>query len=435
MAVAITYLIMNIVRSYAIHSFIDNFLQKRRFPNWVLLFVYGIYYVVAAAFYLVPELFSLFHNVILNLSFAFLIGMLYQATYQKRLLCTVFLYILSIASDDCVVVIFTLAFQTSFLSLLNNTYMTILGIILSVSLMLGIIKLVTPLFKKQSMELNRSYWMAVFLIPSGCIYILHSLVSQLEKGKSDEGFALITILILFAINILVFYLYNKLLKEETTKYENMLLIQQNDAYEKQALLIQDFQKDMSGQRHDLNNHLSTVKELAALQQTDELIKYIDHWSKDVINVEPGIYTDNVVVNAMINSKLYMANLQKTTLSVNIDIPSDLDTERTDLIIILGNLFDNALEACTKLDPEDRMIRSDICHSHNTLTITVVNTCKKSQLDIRDGKAYTTKKDTDSHGIGLNRVQQIVEKYDGLFEYGPSQFKEQDIFVAKVMLYI
>ncbi|GLC81745.1 sensor histidine kinase [Lacrimispora brassicae] len=435
MAVTITYLFMNIVRTYAIYLFIDNFLQKKSWPAWTLCFGYGAYYIVAAIIYLNPDFFDIFHNVVMNLSFAFFIGFLYHTSIQKKLLCSVFIYLLSIACDDCAGAILILVFRTSLLALLNDKYLTIVGIIISMTLLLGIVKLVNPLFKKQDAELNSLYWFAVFSIPSSCIFILHSLVCQLEQGKSDEVFVLTTIMILFAINLLVFFLYNKLLKEEATKYENMMLIKQVEDYEKQSLLIKDFQKDLSGQRHDLKNHLATVKELAELQKTGELLKYIEHWLKDLVTIEPGIHTDNSIVNAMINSKLYMAGLQETDLHVNVDIPAELNARRTDLTVILGNLLDNALEACTKLPPNNRRIQCDIHYHHNALSITVTNTYNSSELKMQNGKLYTTKSDTKSHGIGLNRIRQIVEKYEGIFEYNLSEYETQDIFIAKIMLYM
>jgi len=426
---------MNLIRTYAIYLFIDNFLQKRRWSAWTLCFGYCAYYLAAAVIYLNPDFFNMFHNIVLNLSFTFFIGFLYTSSIQKRLLCSVFICLLSIACDDCTGVILILIFRISLLALLNGNHLKIVGIIISMTLLLGTVKLINPLFKKQDAELISLYWFAVFSIPTSCIFILHSLALQLEKGKSDPGFVLITIMILFLINILVFFLYNNLLKEETTKYENMMLIKQVEDYEKQALLIKDFQKDLNEQRHDLKNHLTTIKELAELQKTKELSKYIEHWFNDLVTIEPGIHTDNPIVNAMINSKLYMAGLQKTDLYVNVDIPAELNVRRTDLTVILGNLLDNALEACAKVPPNDRRIRCDISYHPNALSMTVTNTYNSSELKMQNGKLYTTKSDGKRHGIGLNHIRQIVDKYDGIFEYNLSEYEAKDIFIAKVMLYL
>lgn len=437
MAVTITYLMMNIIRTSAIYLFIDNFLQKKRWPAWTLCFSYGAYYLVATIIYLNPYFFNLFHNIVMNFIFTLFIGFLYHTSIQKKLLCSVFICLLSIACEDCTGVILILVFRISFLTLLDGNQVRMIGIIISMTLLLGAVKLINPLFKKQEAELNSLYWFAVFSIPAGCIFLLHSLVLQLEEEKNDAGFVLTTIIILFSINILVFFLYEKLRKEEAMKYENILLTKQVESYEKQDLLIRDFQKDLNGQRHDLKNHLATVKELADLQKTSELSAYIEDWFKDIVTIEPGIHTDQSVINAMINSKLYMAGLQKTDLQVNVEIPAKLNVIHTDLTILLGNLLDNALEACIKLLPNDRKIRCDIrCHN-NILAIIVTNTYKSSELKMQNGKLYTTKSDMKSHGIGLNRIRQIVEKYDGVFEYKLSKSEQEanDIFIAQIMLYL
>lgn len=243
------------------------------------------------------------------------------------------------------------------------------------------------------------------------------------------------ILVLLAINILVFYLYNKLLKDEAIKHGNELLAQQNDAYQKQAALIQEFQKSIHDQRHDLNHHLSAMKGLAEQQQTDDLLEYIYKLSASIQMPESGISCGNAVIDAMVNSKLYLAAQQNTRLNVRIDSLHIQNCNPIDLTIILGNLLDNALEACSKLSLEERDVWLDISCQHGVLSIEVANTCDMKALDIRDGKIYSTKKDGYLHGIGLNHVRQAVEKYNGIFEYNVSEEGGKSLFTALAMLYL
>jgi len=426
---------MNIIRTFAIYIFIDDFLQKRRVSDNKFIIAYVIYYITAAIFYLHKGICIFSNNLLMNLFFAFTIGLLYRVSFQKRLICTVFIYILSIASDDCAVVLLTLLFRTSFHLLLNDSLFVILGIIISMSLLLGLVKLIKLLFRFRGTSLNQLYWYSVFLIPAGCIYILHSLVCKLEKGSIDTVFVLSVVLILFLINLLMFYLYDKLLKEESIKYENLMLIQQNDAYEKQALMVKDFQNNLNGQYHDLLNHLTAIKELADIHHLDDLKSYIGNWVSDTKSVRSGLNSNNTIVNAMINSKLYIAGQQNTVLLANVNIPPDIQVSRTDLTIILGNLLDNALEACASLPEEDRLIRCDINFQHSILTITVINTYDKSALDIRNGQVFTTKKDKSLHGIGLGRIHKTAEKYQGMFDYKISEIKGAEVFISRVLLYV
>ncbi len=434
MAVIITYLIMNIVRTYAIYSFIDNFLIKKRASNLIVFCGYGSYYFITAFIYF--KSFTLLHDFIINLVMGFIICLLYKTRFFKKIFAAVFIYILTIVSVDCTTTILDLLYNNTD-STVNNVSKTLIlvGIILSAVLLLGLVKLINPIFVHQIAEMPHTYWLSVFFAPSGSIYILH--VLTMKAGNSHRlSLIAMTIIILLAINFHVFYLYRRLLHEEAIKFQNIILRRQNEDYKNQALLIQSYQKELRIQQHDIKNHLTSIKELAKNQQSYQLSKYIDTLLEDTKSIEAGINTGNTIIDAMINSKLYLATCQKTPFYMKIKISEELKINSTDLTIILGNLLDNALEACSKLPVNEREVQIEICYEHTTLTINISNPFNQSEINIREEKVYTTKKDKTSHGIGINRVQQIVEKYDGsIIEYDISHQDRRTIFTVNVLLYL
>ena len=433
MAITITYLIFNIIFMYSIFTFIDNFLKTRRVSGKIIILTYVLYYTLTAMIYF--KAFNVTLNVIFHLFVCFFMGFLYHSSIPKRILASAFIYMLMIASDDLTLALLSVLSASPYSTITGGTYLTCLGIIMSMTFLLIIVKLVKPLFVSQDYELPLTYWIAVFLIPFGSIDILHNLNDQYINGDiKDLSFILISICILFAINIFVFYLYNKLLKDQNLKYENMILQQQNIAYENQALLIQEFQNSLHDQTHDMKNYFSIITGYAKQGQIDKLIQYVDTLIDIPKDIKTSFCSGDVVIDTMINSKLYLANRQDTIFNVKVHLSQPLEFEQVHLTIILCNLLDNALEACTELPKNRRKINFTLTYDMNLLSITVINTYNQKKLNIQNGIAYTTKTDKSIHGIGLKRVKKIVERYDGTFKYYTNDSDTESLFIAEAMLY-
>ncbi|WP_394522603.1 sensor histidine kinase [Lacrimispora sp. JR3] len=439
MVVIVTYLTMNILRTYVVYDFIQTFLKKRRAPVWAIGTAYVIYYLVGA--YLYFNLFSPTLNIVFNLTICFLISLFYKTSVFKRILASSFLYILSLASEDCMAAVLVLFIGTSFKTIIQRDCFVIIGIIFSNLLMFGLVKWSKVFFKTQETyhtDVQPPRWLAIFLIPAGSIYILNSLTLEIISNQSESSFLLTTaVLVLLVINILLFHLYDKLLLEENLKYENLLLSQQNDAYEKQSVLVQQFQKSMREKRHNLHNHLAAISGLAEQGQKEELMEYIKKLTDNVRAQESGINSGQPIIDALINNKLYLAQHFQIKAQVHIRLPEVLKINKMDLTIILGNLLDNAMEACMKLPKEEREILIDISELHGVLTIQVINTYDASKLCIKDGRPCSTKKDKTCHGIGLNSVDHTIAKYNGVLEYdyGKQQDGEKNLFTVNVLLYL
>lgn len=439
MNVIITYLFMNILRTYVIYDFINTFLKKRRAPVLTIGIAYTIYYLVGA--YLYFNLFNPILNIGFNLAICFMICFLYSTSVFKRLLATCFIYILSLASEDSTAAALVLFIGASFNTIIQQDYFVIIGIIISNTMMFGLVKWSKAFFSKQenyNTDIKNPRWLAIFLIPVGSIYILNSLTLEIISNRTESSFLLASaVLVLLAINILLFYLYDKLLLEDNLKYENLLLSQQNNAYEKQSILIQQFQKSMREDRHNLHNHLAAISGLAEQGQNTELIEYVKKLTINVRAQEAGINSGHPIIDALINNKLYLSQHYHIKTEVHIRLPKVLEIDKMDLTIILGNLLDNSLEACNKLPKEQREILIYVSANHGALTIQILNTYDYSQLNIKDGIPHSTKKDKLWHGIGLNSIRQAIKKYNGVleFNYGEPCSGEKLFFTVNVLLYL
>lgn len=203
---------------------------------------------------------------------------------------------------------------------------------------------------------------------------------------------------------------------------------QNDLMSKHVVEVENIYRQMRGWRHDYHNHIQTVKAHLQLEQYAEIERYLDKLDTDLTSVDTVVKTGNVMVDAILNSKISLAVSKKIAVKAKALVPKELPISEIDLCVIIGNLLDNAMEASLKLPQEaDRFIRIYIDILKEQLYISVSNSVggevKKS------GRAYLTTKASDSHGFGLMRVDSIAEKYGGFV----NRQNEEGVFATEIML--
>jgi len=190
--------------------------------------------------------------------------------------------------------------------------------------------------------------------------------------------------------------------------------------------VQNIYKQMRGWRHDYHNHIQAM--LALTDSPEEMKSYLWTLNADLTQVDTVLKTGNVMVDAILNSKLSLIKAKKIAVNAKAVVPPELKISEIDLCVIIGNLLDNAMEACLRQSEEsERFIRIYIGILKKQLYISVTNSVggevKKS------GRFYLSTKNSESHGFGLMRVDRIARKYDGYV----NRQNEPGVFATEVML--
>lgn len=203
---------------------------------------------------------------------------------------------------------------------------------------------------------------------------------------------------------------------------------QRDLMGKHITEVENIYRQMRGWRHDYHNHIQVMKAHAALNQVSEINEYLGKLDDDLTSVDTVVKTGNVMVDAILNSKISLAASKKIPVNAKASVPLTLSVSEIDLCVILGNLLDNAAEACLKQPIEsERFIRIYIGRHKEMLYISVSNSVGE---DIKkSGKIYLSTKNSDSHGFGLMRVDRIAAKYGGYV----NRQNEDGVFATEIML--
>lgn len=201
---------------------------------------------------------------------------------------------------------------------------------------------------------------------------------------------------------------------------------QSDLITKHCDEVEHMYRQMRGWRHDYHNHIQTM--LALVEKPEQMRSYLLKLNEDLTTVDTVIKTGNVMLDAILNSKLSLIKSKDIAVSAKAVVPSEFSISDVDLCVIIGNLLDNAMEACEKQDEEsERFIRVYIGVLKKQLYISVMNSMGGNVH--KDGKKYITTKTFGNHGFGLLRVDRIAEKNGGYV----NRQNEPGVFATEVML--
>ena len=191
--------------------------------------------------------------------------------------------------------------------------------------------------------------------------------------------------------------------------------------------VENMYRQIRGWRHDYRNHIQMMKVLAANGDMDALKAYLDELDTDLNTVDTVVKTGNPMADAILNSKISLARSRNIPTQVDAHIPVKLKMSELDLCCIIGNLFDNAMEASLALPEEKRLIRVYMDMKGTQLYISFTNFTAGKKLPKADGRFRTTK--GEGHGFGLVRIDAIVARLDGYL----SRNSEDGAFTTEILL--
>lgn len=233
------------------------------------------------------------------------------------------------------------------------------------------------------------------------------------------GAVLLALAVLFAIVFTKKYMV-KLTDRRIAQY-------QNDLITKHCEEVQNIYKTMRGWRHDYKNHIQVMKASLALGNLKELEAYLGDLTVDLNTVDTVVKTGNVMADAILNSKLALFKTKNIPYEVTASIPEKCAVNDVDLCVIIGNLLDNACEACERMNSDgERFVRVYIGVFKEQLYINVTNAMKGTPQ--KRGKTFKSSKG-ENHGFGLGRVDNVTAKYGGFVN---RQF-EDGVFGTEIML--
>lgn len=203
-----------------------------------------------------------------------------------------------------------------------------------------------------------------------------------------------------------------------------------------AVLQQNYDAEISRQYtemrqiwHDFQNHLLTIQALNESGDREGADHYIKDLNESILKNQLAAKTGCTPVDLLLYKKQQLARELETSLRLTIQCRlGDMKFAAYDLCSVLGNLLDNALEACAELPLDGRSVELELKQQQGMLLIS----CKNPYVGEREGsngKFASTKEEKSGHGIGLSSVRQVCKKYQGTMEISA----ENQVFRVHLLL--
>lgn len=187
---------------------------------------------------------------------------------------------------------------------------------------------------------------------------------------------------------------------------------QTEQSEKHLNEVRSIHKEMRGYKHDFHHHLQALKGQLEVGEVDRALAYIEQLDNQLMNVDTLLKTGNVSLDAIFSAKISQAKAENIAVTVKANVPDTLTISDLELSIIIGNLLDNAIEACRTVTGE-RFIRIFISMKGTMLYFSMLNAAGAKKK--KTGSLFATQKD-GVHGFGLRRAEAILEEHGGWVKY-------------------
>jgi sensor histidine kinase regulating citrate/malate metabolism len=204
---------------------------------------------------------------------------------------------------------------------------------------------------------------------------------------------------------------NVTLKDNARMTESQLAMQKE--HYRQLMLDSETVKAM---RHDLRHHLVIFRQFAESRDSGKMKEYVDDLSDGLAVGHDKAYCENHAVGAITAYYLGLAEGEGVFVEARLHIPEDTGrVPAMDLCVVMGNMLENAVEACQRMEHGEKFIRARSLIQGDYITLAVENSFD-GLWNEKDGVYLSRKRDGAENppceGVGLSSVKTVCAKYDG-----------------------
>ena len=396
--------------------FQDTFVltEKRYKGGFYMMWILAVAGLIFAMSYVFEDSFILKELAMITLLF-FSIVLLKRNDGKRAILISVMFVFLVVIAD-----LITLLFDTKIVVVKNKDEELVAMLIVLMSkailimLIFGLRKLGARRWNSFQKQINMLRY-AIIPFISICLMavILSNDIGALNAQMRYVIWGCIFILLITNL-LLVIFMKNDAEKNQLL-YERKVLELAAAGERREYEVIEEKLNLQKSLNHDYRNHLNCLQGLVERKKYDELKTYLTQLNhKYSVGVE-RIDTRNVIINTVLNDKYNEAKETGVAIALQIGDLSDVDMKEIDIILLLSNLLNNAIEALKECK-RNKVLRIKLQLDHGEFVVAIQNSFEGERRKNGDFYDTTKKKDADLHGYGLKNIRSTVEKYGGFSQF-------------------
>lgn len=411
----VTTLSTNLFRTFIIRRFMAIFFQTDIEEKGKEKVVYFLFFSLTALLHLLFRFPPI--NIAANLLLIYLITQLYEGRQKKKILVSFLVYGINMICD----IVATYSCNNY---IVGKEYHEITPYVTVFLIIICEFIIERFLIKQRKTDFVPPYWGMLIAIPIISIVLLLILI----MNNLNNRIVLVSVSAgILLINLLIFYLYDVLVRAYLKLEESTLFEQQVAGYSNQLNVMLQSEKRVSALRHDMKHHINELMMKASRQQCDDIIEYLESMYDFMDNPHEYAASGNKEIDSLMNYMLDKAERILGKVEYDVQVPEELKIRSFDLNVIVGNLLDNAIEAASHSD--EKQLSVSINYEKGMLFIRIRNSYGTT-VQKKGNQYITTKQEAAEHGYGLQNVKRVVESYQGTMQITD----DNHFFDVKIMVY-
>lgn len=311
--------------------------------------------------------------------------------------------------------------------LMNNSY-RVQSIILGKSILIAIIGFYKVIKVEIELDKKDIIYLGIPIVANiASFFIIFKYVFKFsEMSLIPINEILYISILLFLSNLSIILVIKKIRGDSKILAQQDIVKNNIDMQYRYYMNIKENQDKVRQLYHDIKNHIICMKRLNDLGYDNE--KYIESIDKKLNSYENTFDTGNMLLDIILNEKKQLCDDKDIKFSGNINFTKCSFMSLEDICSIFSNILDNAIEACIKIDSQDRFISMEGKIIEKFFILKVENS-KINKINIKQNDLITDKKDKFSHGLGVKNIKSLVKKYEGetVIDY------TEDRFIIKILI--
>ena len=425
----ITDVIVLIIEIVSCYSFFDIFaIKRKRNKSQVVLSVLTLIVLSRLCIHFLKK-YTIIKMLLMIVMIILAMWFLYEISFIKTLILVFFIESIITITDYIVIMILAKIYGD--ITTLGGASSLIgrLILILSRLILFAILIVISRISSKKrnnvTADMSNKEWIQFLIFPIFTICAVMLMVNSVMKSYHSDIVPVYYIIAigLIVLNLVVFHLISEILEHSRKMKEAQILRQQSIG---QVELYNSMRENYNIQRqrtHEYKNQIVCMDMLMKKKDYSKLEDYIGNISDKLDAQLDMVDTNNDVVNAILNAKYYEAIKNDVLFVLKINDLSDIKVSDEDIVTILSNLLDNAIEAAKQCNVGKRTVKIKLLSEDDVLTIAVSNTYKTEPMLTEDGYIRTTKNNKEEHGWGIRNIVATLEKYNAeyIIDYKNGEF--------------
>lgn len=400
-------LIESIITYQFFESTISQNKSNRKFGNKTILFYVGFFVVLSVVNCSVRNM--LITPVCMYI-LILLISQIYNRSFRVKILLSTLLLIIFVLSELATGMIIAIVSEKSMEIMSDNPMLYFQGMFVSQMVSFIIVKII-GLSKRQFKYLPIKVWLQIMIIPFTSMISVYAVVEvayKMNNFRSSMYVILIAVCLVVA-NLFTFHLFEKELKNRDDKLRYSFLERQLEDEKEYYKMLHENQIQIQKTSHDMKNTLISILGNISEGKTESAIKKINEMLDNTNQSSQTVYTGQVTVDTMINIKKKCMDINDICFKPICFMSKECNFDEIGFCIVLGNALDNAIEACKKVDKENRYILLKIIEDESLLSCYLENS---SNGIMPKENEKTTKMNKSIHGFGLDNMKMIINNNGG-----------------------